>query len=295
MIKAQGLSKSYGRFSAVDDVSFTVERGRIVGLIGPNGAGKTTVLKALLGLTSFKGQLSVFGLNPSKDRHKLMQKVCFIADVAVLPKWLTTKQALTFVEGVHPQFNRNKAEDFLAKTQIKMKSKVGQLSKGMIVQLHLALVLAIDAELLVLDEPTLGLDILFRKEFYHTLLTEFFDDKRSIIITTHQVEEIEGLLSDVMFIQKGKIVLDAPMSELSQRFIQVHIPHEMNGTDALSAESATYAKIEKARQYSPLSESSTLNSRVFLFDGLAREKAEQLGEVRRPELSDLFVATLKEA
>lgn len=280
IIEARGLSKRYGRFQAVDHVDFTIERGKIVGLIGPNGAGKTTVLKALLGLTSFEGQLSVLGFNPCKERHKLMQQVCFIADVAVLPKWLTVEKALAFVEGVHHRFNRQKAEDFLAKTQIRKESKVGHLSKGMTVQLHLALVLAIDVELLVLDEPTLGLDILFRKEFYNALLTEFFDDSRSVIITTHQVEEVESLLSDVMFIQQGRIVLDASMGELNQRFIQVHVSEE---------------NVEKARQYSPVSERETLKAKIFLFDGLAREKAEQLGEVHQPDLSDLFVATLKES
>ncbi len=278
IVTASGLSKSYGGFDALKSVDFTIERGRIVGLIGPNGAGKTTALKAILGLTTFDGQLSVFGLDPRKDRHKLMQKVCFIADVAVLPRWLKVSQALEFVEGVHPKFDKQKAERFLKKTKILMNSKVGHLSKGMVTQLHLALVLAIDVELLVLDEPTLGLDILYRKEFYHELLSEFFDENRTIIVTTHQVEEVENLLTDLMFIKDGQFILDSTMDEVSDRFVEVMVPSE---------------KAEQARQHNPIAEREVFGRKVYLFDGLASDVAEQLGDTHRPSISDLFVAKMK--
>lgn len=278
IVTASGLSKSYGGFDALKSVDFTIERGRIVGLIGPNGAGKTTALKAILGLTTFDGELSVFGLDPRKDRHKLMQKVCFIADVAVLPRWLKVSQALEFVEGVHPKFDKQKAERFLQKTKIMMHSKVGHLSKGMVTQLHLALVLAIDVELLVLDEPTLGLDILYRKEFYHELLSEFFDENRTIIVTTHQVEEVENLLTDLMFIKDGEFILDSSMDEVSDRFVEVMVPSE---------------KAEQARQYNPIAEREVFGRKVYLFDGLASDVAEKLGDTHRPSISDLFVAKMK--
>jgi ABC-2 type transport system ATP-binding protein len=208
IIEARGLSKSYNGTRALDGVNFSVEAGRIVGLIGPNGAGKTTALKAVLGLTPFEGDLRVFGKNPYEDRNSVMQEVCFIADVAVLPKWLRVSQALDYVAGVHPRFERARAEEFLRKTDIKMQSRVRELSKGMVTQLHLALILAIDARLLVLDEPTLGLDLLFRRQFYDTLLNDYFDKERTILLTTHQVEEIENLLTDVIFINRGHIALD---------------------------------------------------------------------------------------
>ena len=278
IVKARGLSKEYGSFKALDGVDFSIERGRIVGLIGPNGAGKTTALKALLGLTSFQGELDVLGLDPRKERHKLMQKVCFIADVAVLPRWLTVTQALSFVEGVHPAFNRAKAESFLAKTKIRLKSKVGHLSKGMVTQLHLALVLSIDVELLILDEPTLGLDILYRKEFYQELLSEFFDENRSIIVTTHQVEEVENLLTDLLLINNGQLVLNTTMDDVSERFIEVMVNKE---------------QVEAARALHPISEREVFGRSVFLFDGVNREQAESLGETHRPSISDLFVAKMK--
>ncbi len=280
IVTARGLAKSYGAFCALDAVDFNIQRGRIVGLIGPNGAGKTTALKALLGLTRFDGHLDVFGLDPRKDRHRLMQKVCFIADVAVLPKWLKVSQAVEFVAGVHPRFNQEKAEKFLAKTKIKRESLVGQLSKGMVTQLHLALVLAIDVELLVLDEPTLGLDILYRKEFYNELLSEFFSEERTIIVTTHQVEEVENLLTDLMFISNGKIVLDASMDDVCERFIEVMVNKEHQ---------------DQARAFNPIAEREVFGRKVFLFDGVARQELEVLGETRRPSVSDLFVAKMKES
>ncbi|NVJ60238.1 MAG: ABC transporter ATP-binding protein [Gammaproteobacteria bacterium] len=280
IVTARSLAKSYGAFDALKSVDFSIPRGRIVGLIGPNGAGKTTVLKAILGLTTFDGHLDVFGLDPQKDRHRLMQKVCFIADVAVLPRWLKVSQALDFVEGVHPRFDRAKAERFLQKTKINLGSKVGHLSKGMVTQLHLALVLAIDVELLVLDEPTLGLDILYRKEFYQELLSEFFDENRSIIVTTHQVEEVENLLTDLMFIKDGKIILDSSMDDVSERFVEVMVNKE---------------HAEQALSYKPIAQREVFGRHVFLFDGLDHDTAQSLGDTHRPSISDLFVAKMKEA
>jgi ABC-2 type transport system ATP-binding protein len=279
IVTARGLKKQYGHYQALRGIDFSIERGRIVGLIGPNGAGKTTVLKAILGLTTFDGELSVFELDPRKQRHRLMQKVCFIADVAVLPRWMRVSQALDFVSGVHPKFNRQKALAFLNKTKIQPQSKIGQLSKGMVTQLHLALVLSIDVELLVLDEPTLGLDILYRKEFYQELLTEFFDESRSILVTTHQVEEVENLLTDLIFIRNGEIVLNSSMDLIEQRFIEVMVSGD---------------KIEQARQYKPLSERDVFGRKVFLFEDLPVDVAEALGETHRPGVSDLFVAKMKE-
>src|SRR5260221_8093466 len=221
VIEARGLKKSYGATHAVDSVSFAIQPGRIVGLIGPNGAGKTTLFKAILGLTQFDGELRVLGRDPRSERNELMQDVCFIADVAVLPRWLRVSQALDFVDGVHPRFDRSRANEFLRKTDIKMSSRVRELSKGMVTQLHLALILAIDARLLVLDEPTLGLDLLFRRQFYDTLLNDYFDKERTIVLTTHQVEEVENLLTDVLFIDQGRIVLDSTVEELGTRFAQL--------------------------------------------------------------------------
>src|SRR2546421_10087335 len=223
VIEARGLAKAYGATHALDGVSFSVEPGRIVGLIGPNGAGKTTALKAILGLTPFTGELQVLGLDPRTRRDELMREVCFMADVAVLPRWLRVSQALEFVAGVHPRFDRSRATDFLRKTDIKMSSRVRELSKGMVTQLHLALILAIDARLLVLDEPTLGLDLLFRRQFYDTLLNDYFDKERTIVLTTHQVEEIENLLTDVIFINRGHVVLDSPVESLSDRYVQLTV------------------------------------------------------------------------
>jgi ABC-2 type transport system ATP-binding protein len=278
VITATGLSKRYKNSVALDSVSFQIPAGRIVGLIGPNGAGKTTALKAILGLTDFSGQLNVLGLDPRKQRDKLMEQVCFIADVAVLPRWLRVSEAVDFVANVHPRFDRAKCEAFLARTKLTPSMRVRQMSKGMIVQLHLALVMAIDARLLILDEPTLGLDILYRKQFYQNLLEDYFDENKTIIVTTHQVEEVEHILTDLMFIRDGKIVLDADMEAIGERFIEVMV----NGDRA-----------EAARALKPLDERQVFGKSIFLFDGVERSTLEAMGEVRRPSVSDLFVATMK--
>ena len=278
VITARGLSKRYKGSVALDNVSFQIEPGRIVGLIGPNGAGKTTALKAILGLTDFGGELSVLGLDPRKHRDKLMEQVCFIADVAVLPRWLRVREAVDFVANVHPRFDRAKCEAFLARTKLQPGQRVRQMSKGMIVQLHLALVMAIDARLLVLDEPTLGLDILYRKQFYQNLLEDYFDENKTIIVTTHQVEEVEHILTDLMFIRDGRIVLDADMDAIGERFIEVMV----------SADRA-----DAARALRPIDERQVFGKSIFLFDGVARAELERLGETRRPSVSDLFVATMK--
>ncbi|GLQ97536.1 ABC transporter ATP-binding protein [Dyella mobilis] len=278
VITANGLSKRYKDAVALDNVNFTIQPGRIVGLIGPNGAGKTTALKAMLGLTNFQGHLSVLGLDPRTQRDKLMEEVCFIADVAVLPRWIRVSEAIDFVANVHPRFNRAKCEAFLARTKLQPNQRVRQMSKGMIVQLHLALVMAIDAKVLVLDEPTLGLDILYRKQFYQSLLEEYFDDNKTIIVTTHQVEEIEHILTDLMFIRDGKIVLDTDMEAVGERFAEVMVSAEMAST---------------ARQLNPLDERQVFGKSIFLFDGVDHARLESLGEIRRPSVSDLFVATMK--
>jgi ABC-2 type transport system ATP-binding protein len=278
-VKASGLSKSYGTVKALDQASFEIHQGRIVGLIGPNGAGKTTALKAVLGLTSFEGKLEVLGLDPRRERHRIMQDVCFIADVAVLPKWLRVRKALDLVDRLHPRFERSRAEDFLSRTTVRMDSKIGQLSKGMVTQLHLALVMAIEARLLVLDEPTLGLDILFRKEFYKTLLNDYFDENRTILVTTHQVEEIENILTDVIFIDRGRLVLDESMDSIADRFVEVSVKPD---------------RAEAARQLGPLSEQEMFGRRVFLFENGNAEQLRDLGEMRTPGIADLFVAKIKE-
>jgi len=279
LVKASGLSKSYGTVKALDQASFEIHQGRIVGLIGPNGAGKTTALKAVLGLTSFEGKLEVLGLDPRRERHRIMQDVCFIADVAVLPKWLRVRKALDLVDRLHPRFERSRAEDFLSRTTVRMDSKIGQLSKGMVTQLHLALVMAIEARLLVLDEPTLGLDILFRKEFYKTLLNDYFDENRTILVTTHQVEEIENILTDVIFIDRGRLVLDESMDSIADRFAEVSVKPD---------------RAEAARQLGPLSEQEMFGRRVFLFENGNAEQLRDLGEMRTPGIADLFVAKIKE-
>jgi ABC-2 type transport system ATP-binding protein len=278
VITASGLSKRYKSTLALDNVSFQIEPGRIVGLIGPNGAGKTTALKAILGLTDFTGQLNVLGFDPRKQRDKLMGEVCFIADVAVLPRWIRVREVVDFVANVHPRFNRAKCEAFLARTKLQPNQRVRQMSKGMIVQLHLALVMAIDARLLILDEPTLGLDILYRKQFYQNLLEDYFDENKTIIVTTHQVEEVEHILTDLMFIRDGKIVLDADMDAVGERFIEVMVNAD---------------KADAARALKPLDERQVFGKSIFLFDGANRATLEQLGEIRRPSVSDLFVATMK--
>jgi ABC-2 type transport system ATP-binding protein len=277
VIEARGLSKTYGNTLAVSGVDLNVQPGRIVGLIGPNGAGKTSVIKAILGLTPFDGELKVQGMDPRTQRNALMNEVCFIADVAVLPRWMKVSQALDFVAGVHPRFDRKRAEDFLSKTDIKMEKRVRQLSKGMVTQLHLALILAIDAKLLVLDEPTLGLDLLFRRSFYDNLLNDYFNKERTILVTTHQVEEIENILTDVLFIQRGKIVLDTPMDTLGDRFVQL-IP--------------TAGNVERARALRPFYEREVFGRFAMLFDGKEAASLDALGETRTPSVADLFVAMM---
>ncbi|HMH67947.1 MAG TPA: ABC transporter ATP-binding protein [Pinirhizobacter sp.] len=278
VISANGLSKTYKDSRALAGASFQIQSGRIVGLIGPNGAGKTTALKAILGLTDFDGELSVLGMDPRHSRNKLMEQVCFIADVAVLPRWLCVKDAVDFVEAVHPRFSRAKCEAFLARTKLTPRMKVKQMSKGMIVQMHLALVMAIDARLLVLDEPTLGLDLLYRKQFYQSLLEDYFDEDKTILITTHQVEEIEHILTDLMFIRDGRIVLDADMDAVGERFCEVMVGAE---------------RAAEARALKPLDERQVFGKSIFLFDNADRGHLSTLGELRRPSIADLFVATMK--
>src|SRR5262245_27487860 len=278
IIEARGLTKNYGDTPALRGVDLNVQPGRIVGLIGPNGSGKTTAIKAILGLTSFDGELKVLGKDPRTERNELMNEVCFIADVAVLPRWIKVSQAVHFVAGVHPRFDRKRAEEFLAKTDIKMTSKVRQLSKGMVTQLHLALILAIDARLLVLDEPTLGLDLLFRRSFYDTLLNDYFDKERTILVTTHQVEEIENILTDVIFIEHGKIALDAAMDTLAERFVQL---------------TPAAGNVERARALKPFWEREIFGRSTMLFDGRDPAQLEALGETRAPSVADLFVAMMQ--
>ena len=278
IITASGVSKRYGKRCALDHASFSIEPGRIVGLIGPNGSGKTTTLKALLGLTQFEGELSVLGLDPRRQRDQLMNDVCFIADVAILPRWLKVGDALDFVAGVHPRFDRSKAERYLAKTKLTPDMKVKAMSKGMVVQLHLALVMAIDAKLLVLDEPTLGLDILYRKQFYQNLLEDYFDEHKTILITTHQIEEVEHILTDLLFIEDGKIALSATMDEVDQRFTEVMVRAE---------------SLAAANALQPMAQRTVFGKSVMLFDGVARSQLDVLGETRTPSVADLFVATMK--
>ncbi len=276
-IEARGLRKAYGATIALDGIDLRVEEGRILGLIGPNGAGKTTALNAILGLTPYQGELRVLGRDPWAEREQLMRDVCFIADVAVLPRWLRVWQALDYVAGVHPRFNRAKAEGFLEKTTIQRTSKVRELSKGMVVQLHLALVMAIDARLLVLDEPTLGLDILYRKQFYDALLHDYFDRNRTIVVTTHQVDEIQDVLTDVMFIHRGRMVFGCSMEEFDSRYAEVMVNPE---------------RLAAARALKPIHERQLFGRSILLFDGADRQQLAALGEVRRPSVADLFVAVM---
>jgi len=278
IVTADKVSKYYGKQAALDAISFTIAPGRIVGLIGPNGSGKTTTLKAMLGLTRFDGELTVLGMNPRTQRDALMREVCFIADVAVLPRWLKVRDAIDFVAGVHPRFNRAKAERYLANTKLAPDMKVKAMSKGMIVQLHLALVMAIDARLLVLDEPTLGLDILYRKQFYQDLLEEYFDDDKTIVITTHQIEEVEHILTDLIFIRDGKIALSASMEEIGERYTEVMVEPQ-------------FAKAAAA--LAPMTERTVFGKSVMLFDGASRAQLEKFGELRTPSVADLFVASMK--
>jgi ABC-2 type transport system ATP-binding protein len=278
IIEANSLSKSFGSQVALDHVSFTVQPGTIVGLIGRNGAGKTTALKAMLGLTPYQGSISVLGHDPSRERTAMMRDVCFIADTAVLPRWLRVEQAIDYVEGIHPRFQRARALQFLARTSIRMRSRVGTLSKGMITQVHLALILAIDARLLVLDEPTLGLDLLYRRQFYDTLLADYFDHERTILLTTHQVEEVENLLTHVLFLDRGHVVLDAGMEELAARYVQVNVAAD---------------KLAAARAHGPFYEREIFGRQTMLFENQPRALLAEYGELRTPTVSDLFVAKMQ--
>jgi ABC-2 type transport system ATP-binding protein len=276
-IEARGLRKTFGTTIALGGVDLRVEEGRILGLIGPNGAGKTTALNAILGLTPYQGELRVLGRDPWTARDQLMRDVCFIADVAVLPRWIRVSQALDYVGGVHPRFDRAKAEGFLVKTSIRHASKVRELSKGMVAQLHLALVMAIDAKLLVLDEPTLGLDILYRKQFYDSLLKDYFDRRRTIVVATHQVEEVQNVLTDIMFIERGRIVFDCSMEELESRYREVTVHPE---------------QVVAARALKPIYERQVLGRSILLFDRVERQQLARLGDVRTPSIADLFVAVI---
>ncbi len=280
MIQAKGLAKRYGQTQALAGVDLSIDEGRIVGLIGPNGAGKSTMLQAILGLVPFEGELRVLGRNPWTERDALMTEVCFIADVAVLPRWLKVSNAVDYVEGVHPRFNRAVAEALLERTTIQKTRRVGQLSKGMVTQLHLALIMAIDARLLVLDEPTLGLDLLYRKSFYDSLLNDYFDKSRTILVSTHQVEEIEHILTDVLFIDRGRIVLSDSMEALESRFAELVVPTE---------------RLAEARALGPIGERQLLGRATLLFDGADRATLAKLGEVRTPGLADLFIAMMGQA
>ena len=277
VIEARGLSKRYKQKQALVDVNFTVGEGRIVGLIGRNGAGKTTALKAVLGLTPYEGSLKVLGRDPSRERGHMLEGVSFIADVAVLPKWLRVRNAIEYVEGVHPAFQRERAEQFLSKTDVRMDHKVRELSKGMVTQLHLALVMAIRAKLLVLDEPTLGLDLLVRRNFYDTLLNDYMDEGRTILVTTHQVEEIEHILTDILFIEQGRITLDSPIDELGQRFTQLMVRPE---------------HLAAARALRPFHERNLLGRTVLFYDGVPRENLASFGDTGTPGVADLFVAQM---
>jgi ABC-2 type transport system ATP-binding protein len=276
-IEARGLRKAFGTTVALDGVDLRVEEGRILGLIGPNGAGKTTALNAILGLIPYEGQLKVLGRDPWVERERLMCDVSFIADVAVLPRWIRVSDAIDYVAGVHPRFDRAKAEGFLAKTTIKRSSKVRELSKGMVAQLHLALVMAIDARLLVLDEPTLGLDILYRKQFYDSLLNDYYDRSRTIIVTTHQVEEIQNVITDLMFIDRGRIVFSCNMEEFEARYAEVMVKPD---------------RLAEAHALKPMHERQMLGRSILLFDGVDRQQLAALGEVHTPSIADLFVAVI---
>jgi len=276
-IEARGLRKAYGATLALDGVDLRIEEGRILGLIGPNGAGKTTLLNAIVGLSPYEGQLTVVGRNPWTERDQLMRDVCFIADVAVLPRWIRVSQALDYLAGVHPRFDRAKAEAFLAKTTIRPASKVRELSKGMVTQLHLALVMAIDARLLVLDEPTLGLDILYRKQFYDSLLTDYFERSRTVVVATHQVEEVEHVLTDVMFIDRGRVVFSRSMEDVELRYREVLVHPDM---------------IAAARALNPIHERQGIGRSILLFEGVDQQQLGALGDVRTPSVADLFVAIM---
>ena len=278
IISARGLTKQYGKTLAVNHIDLEIPPGRIVGLIGPNGAGKTSALKAILGLATYDGELSVLGKNPSTQRAALMEDVCFIADVAVLPRWIRVHQLIDITESLHPGFSRDRCMQYLAQTKVTPDQKVKQLSKGMVAQLHLALVMAIDAKLLVLDEPTLGLDIIYRKEFYTNLLNDYFDEDRTIVITTHQVEEVEHILTDLIFIQDGRIALESSMEEVQERYVELMVKPE---------------KVQDARHLHPIYERELFGRFILLYDNVDREQLEGLGELSTPSVADLFVAMMK--
>ncbi|MBB3168921.1 ABC transporter ATP-binding protein [Simiduia aestuariiviva] len=278
IIQARGLAKRYGNHQALNQVSFDIAPGRIVGLIGPNGAGKTTALKGILGLAEVEGELSVLGMNPVKQRRELLEQVSFIADTAILPRWLKVSEAVEYAASVHPKFNRAKAEAFLAKTKINPKSKISSLSKGMITQLHLSLIMAIDSKLLVLDEPTLGLDILYRKQFYTSLLNDYFDAEKTILITTHQVEEVETILTDLVFINDGQLVLNVAMEDIAERFVEVHINKQQQ---------------DQAAALKPIHVSPRLGGHTAIFENAERAQLEALGSLHTPSITDLFVAKIQ--
>ena len=277
IVKVRKVSKHFGEFAALDNVSFNISQGSIVGLIGPNGAGKTTALKSILGLTGFDGEMSVLGEDPRSGRHKIMKRVCFIADVGVLPRWLRVSDAMDYIQGIHPRFNRDRAEFMLAETKIPKRNKVKELSKGMVTQLHLALVMAIEVDLLVLDEPTLGLDILFRKAFYERLLNDYFDNETSIIISTHQVEEIESLLTHLLFINGGRIVPDCPMDEVDEIYSEVLVPSN---------------NLQRANALAPIHSRDMLGQKAMIFENVPKEELKNLGELHAPSVADLFVAKM---
>lgn len=279
IIEAKDLSRHYqrGRIKALDGMNLNIAPGRIVGLIGPNGSGKTTALKSILGLTPYKGELKVLGLDPSTQRDLLMERVCFIADVAVLPRWAKVSQMIDITQGLHPRFSREKCLAYLGQSSVRLDAKVGNLSRGMVVQLHLALVMAIDADILVLDEPTLGLDLLFRKQFYANLINDYFNENRTILITTHQVEEVEHILTDLMFIKNGRLVLDATMEDIASRHVELLVAPE---------------HLEAAQAHHPIAERVVMGRHVLLFEGGDRSSLTQLGDIRQPSISDLFVALM---
>lgn len=277
IIEARGLSRSFGDIKAIDQLDFVVPPGSVLGLIGPNGAGKTTLLRALLGLTEYKGDLDVLGNSPRRDRASLMEQVCFIADTAVLPRWMRVDQLLDYVTGIHPRFSRDQAEAFLRDTDVQLSRKIRHLSKGMMVQLHLALVMSIDARLLILDEPTLGLDILFRKRFFEQLISDYFDGERTIIISTHQVDEVQHILTDVMFLNRGKLVLSKSMEAIEEQFVQLY---------------AVGDAVQKAQGIPHLGSHSILGGKAVIYEGIDRESLAPLGDLRTPSVSDLFVAMM---
>ncbi len=279
VIQAKGLHRHYqrGRVKALDGMDLNIKSGRIVGLIGPNGSGKTTALKSILGLTPYKGALKVLGFDPSTQRDLLMERVCFIADVAVLPRWAKVAQMIDITQGLHPRFSREKCLTYLAQSNVRLDAKVGNLSRGMVVQLHLALVMAIDADILVLDEPTLGLDLLFRKQFYANLINDYFNENRTILITTHQVEEVEHILTDLMFIKNGRLVLDASMEDIASRYVELLVAPE---------------HLEAAQAHQPISQRVVMGRHVLLFEHTDASSLSQLGDVRQPSIADLFVALM---